>query len=175
MILQVHQHDARVVPAAPFAIHILLHQLLFNDPIHLVAELHGILFQAIEHPGPPTHHICFHGILFGGPQIFHRPLKIDPLDLDRGHFTPVFQLDFFLECGVPRDLPDSLHRIVEFNPIDRKAVLDHRQYERRGADLQVGGHFRHVRITHDDMQPPILFGVGMRLVAGVDNAARGSR
>ena len=72
---------------------------------------------------------------------------------------------------VARDLPEGLDRAVEREvPVD-EVVLDHGQDDRRGPDLQVVRHLRHVGVAHDDVEPPVLLGVGVRLVPGVDDGA----
>ena len=48
-------------------------------------------------------------------------------------------------------------------------VLDHRQHQRGGADLEVGGDLGEVGVADDHVQPAVLLGVGVRLVAGVDD------
>ncbi len=48
-------------------------------------------------------------------------------------------------------------------------VLDHGQDERRGAELEVGGDLREVRVADDHVEPAVLLGVGVRLVPGVDD------
>ena len=53
----------------------------------------------------------------------------------------------------------------------RKPVLDHRQHQRGGADLEVGRDLGEVGVADDHVQPAVLLGVGVRLVAGVDDRA----
>ena len=48
-------------------------------------------------------------------------------------------------------------------------VLDHRQHQRGGADLEVGRDLGEVGVADDHVQPAVLLGVGVRLVAGVDD------
>ncbi len=50
-----------------------------------------------------------------------------------------------------------------------RPVLDHRQHQRCGADLEVGRDLGQVGVADDDVQPTVLLGVGMRLVTGVDD------
>jgi hypothetical protein len=50
-----------------------------------------------------------------------------------------------------------------------RVVLDHRQHDRGGAHLQQRGDLAHVGVAHDHVQPAVLLGVGVRLVAGVDD------
>ncbi len=53
-----------------------------------------------------------------------------------------------------------------------KAVFDHVEEEGGGADLEIGRHFRHVRVAHDDVEPTVLLRVGVRFVASIDDGAR---
>ncbi len=55
------------------------------------------------------------------------------------------------------------------------ASLNVVEHQGRCPDLQIGGHFRHVRVAHDDVQAAITLGVGVRLVARVDDRARRGR
>ena len=47
--------------------------------------------------------------------------------------------------------------------------LDHGQHQRRRPDLQVGRDLGEVGVADDHVQPAVLVGVGVRLVAGVDD------
>jgi hypothetical protein len=49
------------------------------------------------------------------------------------------------------------------------AVLDHRQDQRGRPDLEVGRDLRQVGVADDDVEPAVLVGVGVRLVARVDD------
>ena len=51
----------------------------------------------------------------------------------------------------------------------RKPVLDHREHQRGRADLEVGRDLGEVGVADDHVQPAVLLGVGVRLVAGVDD------
>jgi hypothetical protein len=48
-------------------------------------------------------------------------------------------------------------------------VFDHGQHHRRGPDLQEVGHLRKVGVAQDHVQPAVLLGVAVGLVAGVDD------
>ena len=49
-------------------------------------------------------------------------------------------------------------------------LFDQVEHQRGGAHLEVGRGLRQVGIADDDVQAAVLVGVGMRLVAGVDDA-----
>ena len=53
--------------------------------------------------------------------------------------------------------------------VAQEAGLDHRQDERGGAELEVRRDLAEVGVTDDDVETPVLRGVGVRLVAGVDD------
>ncbi len=67
------------------------------------------------------------------------------------------------------DVPDGLDRRLEAVVPVEVAVLDHVEDDGGGAHLQVGRDLRHVRVAHDHVQPPVPLGVGVRLVARVDD------
>jgi hypothetical protein len=48
-------------------------------------------------------------------------------------------------------------------------VLDHLQDDRGGPELQVGRHLAHVGVADDHVEPPVLVGIGVGLVARVDD------
>ena len=52
------------------------------------------------------------------------------------------------------------------------AGLEHAQHEVRRADLQHGRGLAHVAVADDDVQAAVEVGIGMRLVAGVDDRSR---
>ena len=52
-----------------------------------------------------------------------------------------------------------------------RAVLDHREHERGGAELEVGRDLGEVGVADDHVQPAVLLRIGVRLVAGVDDRA----
>jgi hypothetical protein len=53
----------------------------------------------------------------------------------------------------------------------RRTVLDQVEHQRGGAELEIGRRLGEVGVADDDVQPPVTVGVGVRLVAGVDDAA----
>ena len=52
-----------------------------------------------------------------------------------------------------------------------EAVLDHREHDGGGADLQERRHLAQVGVAGDHVQAPVLLRVGVRLVARVDDRA----
>ena len=59
--------------------------------------------------------------------------------------------------------------LAERQVVAEGVVLDHRQHDRGGADLEEGGDLGQVGVADDHVQPAVLLGVAVRLVAGVDD------
>ena len=70
---------------------------------------------------------------------------------------------------VVADLADGPDRVLEPEVANVGTGLDHPQHEVGGADLEQCRGLVHVRVADDHVQPPVPLGVGMRLVAGVDD------
>ena len=68
-----------------------------------------------------------------------------------------------------RDRAELGHGRLDGQIGTEELVLDHREHQRGGADLEVGAHLAHVGVADDHVQPPVLLRVGMRLVARVDD------
>ena len=73
------------------------------------------------------------------------------------------------------DVADGLDGRLEAIVLVEEAILDHVQDEGGGADLQIGRDLGHVRVAHDHVQAPVALGIGMGLVARIDDRARGRR
>ena len=97
--------------------------------------------------------------------------KYGALHVERGHLAAVGQVDQRLQRGVVADAVHGAHRLGQAQVVEPDAGLDHVEHERRGADLEQRGVLAHVRVADDDVQAAVLVGVGVRLVAGVDDAA----
>ena len=65
----------------------------------------------------------------------------------------------------------GVHRPGQGQIGEVEALFDQVEHQCRGAHLEVGRRLRKVGVADDDVQAPVLVGVGMRLVAGVDDAA----
>ena len=97
------------------------------------------------------------------------PLEILPLDLQRGQPAAVAQrIRCFSDGSWLTALSSAPGRRCRGRAV-KHLVLDHREHQRGGADLEIGGDLGQVGVTDDDVQPAVLVGVGVRLVAGVDD------
>ena len=100
-----------------------------------------------------------------------RLLEVRALHVEGGHLAPVDQVDRELQARVVADPVHRAHGLGQAQLVEADALLDHVQHQRGGADLEERGVLAHVGVADDDVQPAVLVGVGVRLVAGVDDAA----
>ena len=94
-----------------------------------------------------------------------------PLDLQGAGLPAVGQLHPPSGGHVVADLADGADRVLQRHVPHDDPGLDHAQHDVGGPDLEQHGHLAHVRVADDDVQPAEPLGVGMRLVAGVDDRA----
>ena len=93
------------------------------------------------------------------------------LDVQAGELAAVGQLHGRLELGSWLSVCTARTGSASLRSVEAQAGLDHVQDQRRGAHLEVRGHLGEVRVADDDVQAAVLVRVGVRLVAGVDDAA----
>lgn len=98
-----------------------------------------------------------------------------PLDVQRAGLTASGQPHRPATGDIMANLTDGADRVIQGKITEGDSTFDHFQHERRGAHLEHGGGLGHVGVADDDVQPPVLLGVGMWLVAGVDNGAGSGR
>jgi hypothetical protein len=67
------------------------------------------------------------------------------------------------------DLPDGPDRVLQGQVAQDGGLLDHGQDQVGGPDLEEGRPLRHVGVADDHVQAPVALGVGVGLVAGVDD------
>jgi len=98
------------------------------------------------------------------------------LDLDRRQLAPVGQPHPAATREVVADLADGADRVLEREVAPGAGVLlEHPQHDRRRADLEERRVLAHVGVAHDHVEAPEAFGVGVRLVSGVDDRSRSGR
>ena len=91
------------------------------------------------------------------------------LDLQGGGPPAVGEQHGGRQRRVVAHLTDRRHRVAEQPVVAEGAVLDHRQDDLRRPDLEERGDLGEVGVADDDVEPAVLLGVGVRLVAGVDD------
>ena len=171
-VLQVHELKARTPPVETVATAVPLKQRQFGTPVHAVGCEPRIFGKVGKHAVPALQDVgglrvdARHGLLLG--QVGCR-LEIDALDLQSGEPTPVTQREAVRQRRVMRDRVDLLDRIGEHEIVVHRPCLDQRKNERGAAHFEVGGRLRQIRVTDDDVQPAMPLGIGVRLVAGIDD------
>ncbi len=104
--------------------------------------------------------------------VLEGPVQVLALDVERAGLSSVGQSHPSPAGDVVADLADGPDGVLERHvPEHDVGLLEHAQQDRAGADLEEGGVLAHVRVADDDVQPPVALGVGVRLVAGVDDRA----
>ena len=79
------------------------------------------------------------------------------------------QRDQLLERRVVRHRVQRRDRPVDGEVDGEEPLLDHRQHQGGGAELEVRRDLGQVGVADDDVQPAVLLGVRVRLVPGVDD------
>src|SRR5450759_3375553 len=73
---------------------------------------------------------------------------------------------------VMADLTDGPDRILQGEVGQyRRRVLEHPEHDAGGAHLQKRRVLTHIGVAHDHVEPPVLFGIGMRFVPSIDDRA----
>ena len=169
-VLQVDQVQPRVAPAEPVAGAVALQQPQLGRPVQPVGAAHRVDREVVEHLGPAAQHV--RGLLVGLPvrrDELLRLLQVHPLHLDRGELPAVAQPHLVGQRRVVADRLQRLDRLLDREVAGQRPRLDHGQHQRRRPDLEVRRDLGEVRVADDHVQPAVLVGVGVRLVAGVDD------
>ena len=100
--------------------------------------------------------------------VLARQLEVLPLELERRHRPAVGELHLDAEGHIARHVVQRRDRVHE-GEVGQEAVLDHLQHDRGRAELQELRDLAEVRVADDHVQAPVLLGVRVRLVTGVDD------
>ncbi len=69
------------------------------------------------------------------------------------------------------DLPDGSDRVFQREIPEDDIPFDHLQESHHRSHFHEGGVLAHVRVAGDHVEPAVALGVGVGLVAGVDDRA----
>ena len=145
------------------------HQVL-GYPVHLVGQPVRVAGpQRVQGPSPLLEDAECGPI---GPPAFQEagdPFEVVGLDVDRRELAARGQTDLPLAGYVVGDLADGPDGILPGQVAHDGVLLDHPHHQIRHPDLQQRRELAHVRVADDDVQAAESFGVGVRLVAGVDD------
>src|SRR5215831_6444469 len=148
VILQVHQGDFGIAPRQTVLLHERLDDALLDHPVHLAMELHGIAVEGLDHARPPGEDVEGHGVGVDALHVAGGVLQVLRLELQRCDGPPILQPDRLPQGRVVADVPDGMHGGLEAVVPVEEPVFDH------------------------DVEPTVLLGVRVRLVARVDDGPR---
>ena len=155
-----------------------LDELVLDDPVHLALQLQRLVLDRRDAVLPHVERPLLERREALCVGVAQRPVQVLALDVERADLAAVGQPHPPAAGDVVADLPDGADRVLQRHVPEHDAlVLEHAQHHRGGAHLEEGGVLAHVGVAHDDVQPAVALGVGVGLVAGVDDrtAAGGRR
>ena len=170
VVLQVDQPQLGVRPLESVPLAVAVEQPVLGDPVELARELHRVVLEPGQHRLPPFEHleVVRRGVLL--LDVLPRALEVLPLHLHRREPAAVGQADERRAREVPGHVVERRHRRRQ-REVGDVAVLDQLEDERRRPELQQRRDLAQVRVADDHVQPAVLLGVGVRLVARVDDRA----
>jgi hypothetical protein len=99
-----------------------------------------------------------------------RALQVLRLNLHRRELAAVGEPHPATARDVVADLADGADGVLEREVAPRaRVLLQHAQHDRRRPDLEERRVLAHVGVAHDHVEPAEALGVGVGLVAGVDD------
>ena len=169
MVLQVDHGHARVRPLEAVLVHVRLDEAALDDPVQLALERHGVPRELIQHGAPARHHVVHPGLVLALAVVAVGQLEELPLHVHGGDVPPVLEPQRLAARQVPRDPAVGEDGALEGEVAVDEIVLDHAEDDGHGPHLQIGGHLAHVGVANDHVEAPVLLGVGVGLVARVDD------
>src|SRR4029079_5408387 len=97
------------------------------------------------------------------------PGEVLELDVEGAGLATVGQPDLAAAGHVVGDLADRADRVLHGEVAHHHALLDHPEHQVAAGHLEQRGGLAHVGVADDHVQAAVLLGVGVRLVAGVDD------
>ena len=147
-----------------------LDEVVLDHPVDLAGQLERVRLEVDHHVLPHLERLLLERAEPAALGEAQRPVQVLALDLDRGELTPVGEPDPPAAGDVVADLTDRADRVLEGEVAPRARVLfEHAQQDRRRPDLEERRVLAHVRVADDHVQAAEPLGVGVRLVAGVDD------
>ena len=150
-----------------------LDQVVLDHPVDFGRELERVLLEVGHHVLPHLERLLLErrqAVALGEAQ---RPVEVLGLDVDRRELAAVGEANAPAAGDVVADLADRADRVLEREVAPGRAVVfEHAQDDRRRADLQERRVLAHVRVADDHVQAAEPLGVGVRLVARVDDRPR---
>ena len=173
VVLQIDQRDPRVGECEAVTLAVGLDQLVLDDPVAFAVERQRVFFDLRERVLPHGERLLFEHREFVMVGVAHGPIEVLALDLERAGFATVGEANATSTREIVADLTNRTNGVFEGHVAQHDlGIFEHAQQQRARADLEEGRVLTHVGVTHDDVEPAIALGVGVRLVARVDDGAR---
>jgi len=147
----------------------------FGDPIDPIGHRVEVIANAVEHLAP----LCEYQLDLVGPGDRLSALSLHVvigevpelvLKVPRRSLTVVLAEDGVLQTRVEGEGPHGADGLSRHRRKGTETgVLQGREQQRGGAELDEGRHLAHVGVTDDDVEAAESFGVGVGFVAGVDD------
>src|SRR5947209_10734809 len=154
-----------------------LDQLVLRHPVYLALDLVEVArVDRLQRALPQVEHALGGRVCTASLHEVACFREVLELDLQRARLAAVGELHAAATGHVVADLADRADGVLQRQVAHDDAGFDHAEDEVRRTDLQQGRGLGHVRVTDDDVQAAEPLGVGVRLVAGVDDrSAAGGR
>ena len=173
VISQVELADLGVRQLHAVAVLVALEQFALDHPVDLGVDLGEVLaLDRVELATPQVDHLLDLGVGLARLQVLDGAGVILALNIQRTGLPSTGQPYRSASGEVMADLADGADRIVQGEVAERHTRLDHLQHQGGGSDLEHGRGLAHIGIADDHVQAPVLLGIGVRLVPGVDDRTR---
>ena len=168
VVLEVDHGQLRVSPVQPVPLAIGGQDAVLRHPVQLAVQRERVVLDAGQDGLPPLQDIGVLSRRFGLLDVLLGVVQVLPLQLKRACPPAVPQADGLPARDVPGDVVERRHRLLQ-GQVGQEVVLDQLQHEGGGPRLEQRRHLAHVGVADDDVEPPVLLRIGVRLVARVDD------
>src|SRR5918992_2621866 len=168
--LEVDQGELGVLPLQAVAGRHLLHELVLGRPVDGPGGLEGVVLELGQDGLPALQDLELPVAGLAVLEVGLGRVQVVPLELAGGEAAAVLALDHRPQRRVLGDGPQGLDRVGQLPLVaGDDAVLDHAEDDGQGPGLEEDGDLVHVGVADDHVQAPVALGVGVGLVAGVDD------
>src|SRR5215211_3994630 len=170
VVLDVDKGQLGVLPLQAVAVGDLLHELVLGRPVDRPGGLERVVLEQGQHGLPALEDLDLPVAGLAVLEVGLGRVQVVPLELAGGQTAAVLALDHGAQGRVLGDGPQGLDRVGQLPLVAGDgAVLDHVEDDGQGPGLEEDGHLVHVGVADDHVQAPVALGVGVGLVAGVDD------
>src|SRR4051812_3898981 len=176
VVLQVEQLHACVTEGQFVARSERIEEPILDDPVDLAIELERIVLDGADAVLPHLQRPLLERWEAFGLRVTLRSVEVLTLDVQRADLAPVGEANLASTGHVVADVANRPDRVLQRHVAQHnRRIFEHSQHARGGTDLDEGRVLAHVRVPDDDVQAAIPLGVGVGLVAGVDDRTTARR